>query len=131
MGSAIDLAQPGGVQVRVLLGGREGGVAEQLLDRPQVRPGLQQMRRERVAQGVRRDLRGKTRGAKPSLEKPRHGSRGQSPAPRVDEERLVFGVFPATQRRADRKIPGERFLRFFSERDDPLPSSLSRDARQP
>src|SRR2546430_2188483 len=43
------------VQMRVLLRRRERGVAEELLDAAQVRAGVEEMRGERVAHGVRGD----------------------------------------------------------------------------
>ena len=43
------------VEVRVKLGSRDGNVAEQLLNDPQIRARLDQMRRKRVAEGVRRN----------------------------------------------------------------------------
>src|SRR5206468_4260307 len=50
---SIDLAQPCGVEVRVLLSRRERRMAEQLLNRPQVGPRLQKVRGEGVPQRVR------------------------------------------------------------------------------
>ena len=50
--------QPGRRDVRVDLGRGEALVAEQLLDDPQVRAALEEVGRERVAQGVRRDALG-------------------------------------------------------------------------
>ena len=51
----------GSVHGGVALGGRERGVAEQLLDRPQVGPGPKQVGGEGVAQGVRRRAFGRPR----------------------------------------------------------------------
>src|SRR3954466_14844180 len=45
--------KPGGLYPSVDLGRRDRGVAQQLLDRPQVGAPFEQMGRERVAQGVR------------------------------------------------------------------------------
>ena len=46
MGEVIDLPQALGVDMAVDLSGRERGVAEQLLDRPQVGAALEKMRRK-------------------------------------------------------------------------------------
>ncbi len=53
MGPVVDPAQASAVHVGVHLRRRERGVAEQLLDRPQVGAALEQMRREGVSQPVR------------------------------------------------------------------------------
>ena len=52
---AIDLDQLRGIDMSVALGRAEARVAEQLLDGPEVGAALQQVRRERVTQGVRAD----------------------------------------------------------------------------
>ena len=53
----VDLRQARHIQMRVALGGRELGVPQQFLNRAEIRPCLQQMRRKRVAQRVRADPR--------------------------------------------------------------------------
>src|SRR6266516_7123330 len=53
MRSVVDAAQSLAVDVAVDLRRRERAVAEQLLNRPQIRPAFQQMRCERVTQSVR------------------------------------------------------------------------------
>ena len=58
MGRSVGLPQARGIDTSVDLGRRYRGVAEQLLDRAQVRPAFQQMGGEAVAQGVRRDAGG-------------------------------------------------------------------------
>ena len=55
MGAAIRGAEPGRRDVGVDLGRRKALVAEQLLDDAEVRAALEEVRRERVAEGVRRD----------------------------------------------------------------------------
>ena len=54
MGGAVDLEEPGEVDLGVALGRRERGVAEQLLDGAQVGARGQQVRGEGMAQRVRR-----------------------------------------------------------------------------
>lgn len=46
-------AQPFGIDIRITLRGREAGVAEQLLDGPQIAATGEEVRRETVAQRVR------------------------------------------------------------------------------
>ena len=62
----VHLEQLRGVDVRVALRRAEARVAEQLLDRAQVRAALQQMRRERVPQRVRADADPRARTARRS-----------------------------------------------------------------
>jgi hypothetical protein len=52
MSAIVDAPQPLPVDVAVHLGRRQGRVAEQLLDDPQVGAALEQVRRERVAKAV-------------------------------------------------------------------------------
>src|SRR3954452_22288473 len=54
MGGSVRVAQACRVDASVDLGGRDRGVAEQLLDRAQVGAAFEQVRGEAVAQGVRR-----------------------------------------------------------------------------
>ena len=49
----VNLEQALAIDLGIGLGGREAGVAQQLLDLPQVGAGRQQVRSERMAQGVR------------------------------------------------------------------------------
>ena len=53
MGAVVDAAEPPSVHVAVELRGRQGAMAEKLLDRSQVGAALEQVRRERVPQPVR------------------------------------------------------------------------------
>ena len=53
MGGFINILQPLDGIVRIDLGRREGGMAEQFLDGIEVRPSVQQLRGQRVAQDVR------------------------------------------------------------------------------
>ena len=53
MGEVIDLSQPFRVDVAVHLGRRKRGMAEELLDGPQVSAAFEQVCRERVSQPVR------------------------------------------------------------------------------
>lgn len=52
MGVAVNVEKLRGIDLRVNLGGRQAGMAKKLLQRPQVRPTGEQMRREAVPQSV-------------------------------------------------------------------------------
>ena len=56
----VEAVEAAGVDVAVDLGGRERGVAEQLLDRAQVGAALEQVRRERVAERMGADIAAQT-----------------------------------------------------------------------
>src|SRR3954468_15918906 len=56
MAGRVDLAEPVDGDQRVDLRGRHRRVPEQFLDDADVRPAVEQVRGERVPQGVRRDL---------------------------------------------------------------------------
>ena len=58
MGLEVDVATAAVGDVRVALGRPEVCVPEHLLDRPQVGPALEQVRRERVAEEVGMDATG-------------------------------------------------------------------------
>lgn len=53
----VDFLEPFDGDMGVNLRGRETGMAQQFLDAPQVGPGVQQVRRETVAQGMRGNAR--------------------------------------------------------------------------
>ena len=55
---AMNVPQPVSGHVRVNFGRADARVPQQFLNHPQVRPVLQQMRREAVPQHVRRDVAG-------------------------------------------------------------------------
>src|SRR5215210_2096330 len=55
VGAGVDRSDPLPRQVRVELGRGDTRMTEQLLNDPQIRPALEQMRRERVTQCVRAD----------------------------------------------------------------------------
>src|SRR5512138_146342 len=130
---AVHRAQPCGIEVRVFLGRRERRVAQQLLDRAQVRARLEQVGRERVTQSVRRDLDGQPCSAQPTLQEPRHRARRESSAAGIDEHGLAsIGVrrlpapFPA-----ERQVRRERLPGALPERRDALLVPLADDAQEP
>ncbi len=62
MGLIINGKQPLPIHFRVDLGGGEAGVAQELLDLPQIRPGRKEMRGKRVPQRMRRCRGGQLQG---------------------------------------------------------------------
>jgi len=107
----VDLPQSFGVDVAVHLGGREGCVAEQLLDRSQVGTAFEQMRRKRVPQPVRvGDESAQCRGVEPS-------------SARREEERIVCAARELRACLAD--IPRDEAPRLLAERHHPVLAALS------
>src|SRR5579863_3912515 len=87
--AAVDRKQPLHLDVGVFLGGRERGVPEQLLDRPQVGAALQQVGGEGVPQGVRVDAPGERRLLDPVVEDAPHRAVAQPAAAVIEEDRLL------------------------------------------
>ena len=56
MSPIVDLHQAVHGDVRVLLSGRKARMAEQFLNRPQIGPGIEEVRGKRVAKRVRADV---------------------------------------------------------------------------
>src|SRR5439155_2714584 len=114
MRAVVDPAKALPVHVAVHLRGRQGTVAEQLLDRPQVGAAFEQMRRERVAEAMR------------MREDPPYG-RGVEAAPSRGDEQRVLGAARELRPRLV-QIPRETVGRLLAERDDPFLASLSEHA---
>ena len=93
MRAVVDAAQALRVHVAVDLRRRERGVAEELLDRAEIGPALEQVRRERVAEPVR------------VANEPADGARVESASPRGEEERVDRA---ARERRPCRREGSER-----------------------
>ena len=91
--------QAGRRHVRVDLRGGEALVAEQLLDDAQVRAALQEVRREAVAEGVRRDPDGQARGAR------RRSSRNRRPRTPSGAPRWFRNTRPGRSRRRRTRRP--------------------------
>ena len=87
MGGAIGGAERGVREMGVDLGRRQAGVAEQLLDRAQIRPSFQQVRGEGVAQGVRTGAGRGAGGSHPPLDHEPCPSRAERAAGAVEEHR--------------------------------------------
>ena len=77
---------------RIDLGGCERRVPEQLLYRPEVHAGLQQMGRKSVAKGVRVERERAGTPIHRSIDKAATRSIGQAAAPLVDKESVVSPV---------------------------------------
>src|SRR5580765_2206755 len=85
----VDLEQLRGVDVRVALRGAETGVAEQFLDRPEIRPALQQVRREGMTQRVRADPHPRAAGRDVAAHQAIHAPGRQAPTAEVQEQRIT------------------------------------------
>ena len=95
MGGVVDGAQPLSADVSVALGGGQIGVTQQLLHRPQVGAPVEQVRGERVAQGVGVGGSGRT-----AVEDAPHVAGREAVAPPVEEQRVAVGSRSATVSRA-------------------------------
>src|SRR5213593_3578393 len=87
--AVIGLHQPAEVDVRVALRGGEARVAEELLDRPQVRARAEEMGREGVAERVRRRLRDRSAREDVALHQPGDAAARQAAAAGVAEDRAA------------------------------------------
>jgi len=126
---AVNLLEPGLIDVGVNLRGREARVAEHLLDRAQIGSVAEQMRGKRVAQEMRPNLLGQARefGHLPhDLPDPR---RGQPPA-MFPEKDFAAGLRLDQERPAPGQPAVERRHGFFSDRDHPLAVPLPDDAQK-
>src|SRR6476659_4006454 len=106
MRGVVRAAQVARVDVAVDLRRREGAVAEQLLNRPEVGAALEEVRRERMTQPVR--VRGD------AAERAR-----VEPAAARREEQCVVGSGGELGPRVA-EVAREPVLRLFSERDDAI-----------
>src|SRR5437899_2348100 len=85
----VDLEQLRGIDVRIALRRAQARVAEQLLNRPQVGAALQEMRRERVAQGVGADAQARAACGDMAPHQAVDAPHAQPPAAVVHEQRLI------------------------------------------
>ena len=90
MGLLIDGQQSGGIHLGVALGGRERGMAQQLLDRAQIAAAGQEMGGEAVAQRMRRGRHRQPEQQAQALQAVLHDARMQRPAARAQEQRLML-----------------------------------------
>src|SRR5205823_10796723 len=78
-------SEPTRLDPRVHLRRGDARMPEELLDRAEVRPALEQVGREGVPKRVGRDVPGHRRLAHPTLETPAHVRRREPPAPTREE----------------------------------------------
>jgi len=117
--------------MRVDLGRREALVAQQLLDDPQVGAALEQVRRERVAERVRRDARRETGPAAQQVEPIAQPPDAERRAAVVQED-LGRGRLPSSgtfgeERPAVLEIAGQGGTCRPAEQSDPLLAPLAED----
>ena len=123
----VDLASPAVRDVRVALGRAEIGVAEHLLDAPEVGAALEQVRRERVAKEVGVDPRRARARLLRELSQDEERARArQRPAAGVQEE---LGPVAAVEvRAAEREVAPDGLRRRAAERDETLLPALAERA---
>ena len=127
MGAVERLAQRPVAEVRVDLGGRDRGVAEQLLHDPQVGALLEQVRGERVAQHVRRDgLLDAHRGRVVAHEAEDALARDAAAARVQQERRRLLAL--AEVRPPAREVAASGLGRETARRHDALTPALALDA---
>src|SRR4029450_5451612 len=116
--------QPGWLDLGVNLRRGQTGVAEQLLDRPQVRPALEQMRREGGAQGGRRAPAGDARLAHPALKAAPDVGGMQTFAALRDQQRFL-AVRADERAAATLEVAAECRLGGFSDWDESRLTALA------
>src|SRR6187200_2135914 len=89
MRPTVDVPDPLPGQMGVELGRGDTRMSEQLLDDPQVGPAFEQVRRERVAQGVRADLAGQTGGGRGRRDGRPRLLAGEAPTAVAEEQRAA------------------------------------------
>src|SRR5204863_3682638 len=104
----------------VALRRREARVAEQLLDAAQVRAAAEEVRREGVAERVRRRVAGHARGGEPALQRALHGAHPEAFAGAREEERARVAVALAAEGEAALRIGRQRGVRLLAEGHDAL-----------
>src|SRR5262249_41080800 len=122
MRAGIDLQQARRVDSGVNLRGRKRGVAKQLLNSPEITSACQQMRRERMAQRMRRSGVGQSEHAAQAGHRQLNDAGRERTAARANEQRAFLSELERTQREI--VINGFRHLR--QDRDHSLLPALSR-----
>ena len=121
-------AQPRRLDPRVDLSRRDTRVSQKLLDRAQVRPALEQMGRERVAQRVRRNAARRPPPRAPTCSSRRRTSDGDEPPPAAAEEQRGSSRAAPSAWRATSQIAAQRALSGLADRHDPRLRALAGDA---
>ena len=123
MGRRMDLAQAARIDAGIDLRGRQRGMAKQCLDRAEIRPRREKMRRKSVAQSVRRCRIRQAQQAAQPLDEPLDQARVQRAALRPPEQRLC-----TRQRvRALFRIEIDRVAYRWYQRHDPYLTALAGD----
>src|SRR5690348_15699804 len=120
--------EPGGLYPSVNLRRRDGGVAQELLDRAEVGAALEQVRGERVAQGVRRHAALHLGPPRPRPQAAAHVGGRQAPAGLREEQRrlAVAGLEGGT---GALEVARDRSQGGLAGRHDPGLAALARDAQ--
>ena len=130
VGLLVGAAQPVGGDVRVELGRGERGVAEELLDRPQVSPSLEEVGCGRVPQAVRSDVRGTRDLGDPTVDEVAHSALVDAPPSDTEEQRRT-GPRDDQLRAAAVEPPAQCPLRRCTEGHRALLAALAEDPHQP
>src|SRR6266513_2869132 len=109
-------------RMSIHLRGRERGVTQQLLYRPQIGAGVEQVRGERMAQGVNVQVAAARQGAQQPPDRELHAPRREPPPPPAHEHR------PAVERSGEARAQGvappvvaaQRASRVAPDRNEPL-----------
>src|SRR5690606_19295405 len=124
--AAVQLLHPLASDVRVDLGRRDIAVPEQELHDPKVGTVVQQMRRERVPNGMRRQLLVDARLLRVALDDMPEGLAGHSIAPPRRKEVVRLPLEQDLAAGAAEEL-AQPVLRLVSERDQPLAVALADD----
>ncbi len=125
----VDLEQVLGRNMGVALRRRERGVAQELLDRAQIRAAVEQVRRARVTERMRMKIGSTGTERAVFVDEQLHGPNAEPPAARRNEDRpRIHGArLRMLQRRADAEIRLQRRHTFSAEGHETLFVSLSAD----
>src|SRR5690606_11306855 len=126
--AAVQLLHALASDVRVDLRGRNVAVAQQQLHDAQVRAVVQQMRRERVANGVRRQLLVDARLLRVALDDVPESLTRHPVAPPGREKIIRLALEQDLAARAAEEL-AQPVLRLVPERDEPLAVALADDAQ--
>jgi len=102
-------------------------MAKQLLNRPQIRPSFEQMRRKCMSERMRRDLLGECQCTETTRDQSADTTICQSATVSIDEERIALGTEGASLL----KIGFERSLGWASERDQAFFSPFTQHSNHP
>ena len=93
MGGGVHCHQPGRLDIGIDLRGRQAGMAEEFLDRPQISSMGKEVGGEGVPEGVRGCRRAEAEAGAEGLHQLLHGAGTERAAPRGAEERRILRQF--------------------------------------